>query len=198
MKTREQIGVRTKSFPATAFVTVWALAAWTTALTGAGLGDARAADSPYCGSWGLTRPGGWPAWLGVEEDQGQLKARLVRMDGTFGPLPAARLEDGKLVMSRRPFGGDFVETISATLEGDTLKSVKVTPGPNGQGQTKFQFTGRRLPPMPLAPDLSKLKLLIGILRTCHSGKVYRASIRLRISFRVSSGFKPFRCWIRSV
>jgi hypothetical protein len=124
---------------------------------GAGLGDARAADNPYCGGWALTLPGGWPAWLGVEEDQGQLKAGLVWMDGTFGPLPAAKLEDGKLVMSRRPFGGDFVEAITATVAGDTLELVKVAPGPNGQGETELPFTGRRLPPMPPAPDLSKLK-----------------------------------------
>jgi hypothetical protein len=157
MKTREQIGVKTRRCPAIRFVAVWALAAWTTALTWAGLGDDRAADNPYCGGWALTLPGGWPAWLGVEEDQGQLKASLVWMDGTFGPLPAAKLEDGKLVMTRRPFGRDFVETITATLEGDTLKLVKVTPGPNDQGETKLPFTGRRLPPMPPAPDLSKVK-----------------------------------------
>ena len=76
MKTREQIGVKTKRCPAILFVAVWALAAWATALTGAGLGDARAADNPYCGGWALTLPGGWPAWLGVEEDQGRLKASL--------------------------------------------------------------------------------------------------------------------------
>ena len=102
MKTREQIGVKTTRCSAILFVAVWALAAWATGLTGAGLGDARAADNLYCGSWALTLPAGWPAWLGVEEDQGQLKASLVWMDGTFGPLPAAKLEDGKLAMSRRP------------------------------------------------------------------------------------------------
>lgn len=150
MKTRDLIGVQTKPLLAIVFAAVWALA-------GAGLGKAQAAGNPYCGSWALTLPGGWPAWLGVEEAQGQLKASLVWMDGTFGPLPAARLEDGKLVMSRRPFAGDFVETITATEAGDTLDLVRMTRSHNGQEETKFQFTGRRLPPMPPAPDLSTLK-----------------------------------------
>jgi len=157
MKTRDLIGVQAEPGPAIPFVAVWALAAWATALTGIGVGDAQAADNPYCGGWALTLPGGWPAWLGVEEDQGQLKASLVWMDGTFGPLPAPRLEDGKLVMSRRPIGRDFDESITATLEGDTPKLVKVTPGRNGQGETKLPFAGRRLPPMPPAPDLGMLK-----------------------------------------
>jgi hypothetical protein len=33
----------------------------------------------------------------------------------------------------------------------------VTPGQNGQGKTELPLTGRRLPPVPPAPDLSKLK-----------------------------------------
>jgi hypothetical protein len=157
MRTREQIGAKTKCCLATLFVSVWTLVAWASAQPGAELGDARAANNPYCSGWALTLPGGWAAWLGVEQDQGQLKASLVWMDGTFGPLPAAKLEDGKLVMRRRSSGRDFVETITATVEGDALKLVKVTPSQNGQEETKLPFTGRRLPPMPPAPDLSKLE-----------------------------------------
>jgi hypothetical protein len=157
MKTHEQNGVNTTRWPAILSAAVWVLAAWATAFTGAGLAAARAADNPYCGSWALTLPGGWTAWLGIEEAQGQLKASLVWMDGTFGPLPAAKIEDGTLVMSRRSFGSDHVQTITATVEGDTLNLVQVTPSQTGQGEAKLPFTGRRLPPMPPAPKLSELR-----------------------------------------
>jgi hypothetical protein len=157
MKPGEQIGAKVIPCPVVLFAAAWVLAAWTTAQAVGRLGEAQAAESPCCGSWALTLPGGWPAWLGVDENQGQLEASLVWMDGTFGPLAEAKLEEGKLVMTRRLPGRDILETITATLDGDTLKLLKVTPGTDDQGEIKFAFTGRRLPPMPPAPDLSKVK-----------------------------------------
>jgi hypothetical protein len=50
-----------------------------------------------------------------------------------------------------------VETITATLDGDTLKLVTATPRLDGGGLDRAEFTGKRLPPMPPAPDLSKVK-----------------------------------------
>ena len=50
-----------------------------------------------------------------------------------------------------------METITATVDGDVLKLTTVTPRENGQGQDKAEFTGRREPPMPPAPDLAKVK-----------------------------------------
>lgn len=157
--------IRTRRLPRSALLlaALGALAAGVTAQAGAGPGTARDAGNPYVGGWALTLPGGWPAWLGVEEERGQLRASWVWMDGTFGPLAEARLADGTLVMTRRLPAPDIIETITASADGDTLELVKVTPGPNGQGETKFAFVGHRLPPLPPAPDLARVRFGAPIL-----------------------------------
>jgi hypothetical protein len=50
-----------------------------------------------------------------------------------------------------------IETIRCKLNGDTLAGVSIKPRENGQGEEVVQFSGRRQPPMPPAPDLSKVK-----------------------------------------
>ncbi len=49
------------------------------------------------------------------------------------------------------------ERITATIDGDAMKLTTVKPRENGQGEEKADFTGRREPPMPPAPDLAKVK-----------------------------------------
>jgi hypothetical protein len=137
------------------------------ALTAA-LGAALAADSPFLGAWDLTIPGGGAGWLGVEDTGGQLKASLLWGGGSVVPLESARVEDGRLVLTRKhsferkgkdgkTVKGTRLETITATVEGDTLKLTTQTPRANGQGADKADFTGRRGAPMPPAPDLAKVK-----------------------------------------
>lgn len=157
MKSSQKIRTRPLPRSVLLWAALWALAAGVTAQSGAGPGTARAAGIPYVGGWALTLPGGWPAWLGVEEDGGQLRASLVWMDGTFGPLAEARLTDRTLVLTRRLPTRDVIETITASVEGDTLELLKLTPGQNGQGETKFAFVGHRLPPLPPAPDLARVR-----------------------------------------
>jgi hypothetical protein len=129
--------------------------------------SAAAADNPYLGSWMLTIPGGGAGWLGVEEADGGLKASLLWGGGSVLPLASAKLEDGKLIVTRNQErrvreGGQevkktIVETITATAEGDTLRLELLTPRDNGQGQNRLRFSGKRTPPMPPAPDLASVK-----------------------------------------
>jgi hypothetical protein len=127
-----------------------------------------AADNPFLGGWELTIPGGGAGWLGVEEVNGQLQASLLWGGGSVLPVESVKVEDGKLVVTRQhPFQrkdkdgqtvkGSRTETITATLDGDALKLATETPRENGEGVDKAEFTGRRAPPMPPAPDLSKVK-----------------------------------------
>jgi hypothetical protein len=44
-----------------------------------------------------------------------------------------------------------------TRDGDSLKLVTVMPKADGSGEDRSEFTGKRLPPMPPAPDLSTVK-----------------------------------------
>ena len=132
------------------------------------LGTTLAADNPFLGGWELTIPGGAAGWLGVEDVNGGLKASLLWGGGSVVPLDGAKLEKDQLVLTRKhssrskDASGKTInrvsfETITATVDGDALKLTSVMPRENGQGQEKADFTGRREPPMPSAPDLSQVK-----------------------------------------
>jgi hypothetical protein len=134
----------------------------------AALGTTLAADNPFLGGWELTIPGGGAGWLGVEVVNGQLKASLLWGGGSVLPLHSAKLEGDHLVVTRRNSSqrkdenGKNVtvfttETITASMDGDTLKLTTSKPRPNSQGEDKADFTGRREPPMPPAPDLGQVK-----------------------------------------
>ncbi len=132
------------------------------------LGTAPAAENPFLGGWELTIPGGAAGWLGVQEVNGRLQASLLWGGGSVVPLSSATLEGDRLVLTRKSSSqrkdenGKTVtvpttETITATVDGDALKLTSVKPRPSGQGEGKADFTGRREPPMPPAPDLSQVK-----------------------------------------
>ena len=132
------------------------------------LGTALAADNPFLGAWELTIPSGAAGWLGVEDVDGHLQASLLWGGGSVLPVDSVKVEDGKLVLTRQhPFqrkdkNGKTVkrtrtETITATVEGDALKLTTETPRENGEGVEKAEFSGRREPPLPPAPDLRHVK-----------------------------------------
>jgi len=133
----------------------------------AALGAAVAAENPFLGGWALTLPGGAPGWLGVEEAGGGLKAAMLWGWGSVEPTASAKVEEGKLVVTRnhnirrREAGKQvrktLVETITATVDGDTMQLASVTPRENGQGEDKSTFSGKRIAPVPPAPDLAKVK-----------------------------------------
>ena len=134
----------------------------------AAVGAAAAADNPFLGGWELTIPGGAAGWLGVEEVGGQLHASLLWGGGSVVPLDSAKLETGKLVVTRKQTSqrkdasGKTVkavstETIIASVSGDTLALTSIKPRENGQGEDRAEFSGRREPPMPPAPDMAQVK-----------------------------------------
>jgi hypothetical protein len=126
------------------------------------LGTALAAENPFVGSWELTIPNGAAGWLGVQEKGGQLEASLLWGGGSVLPLASAKVADSKLVLTRKVENKraktNLTETITATLEGDNLKLVSTKPRDNGEGEEKVEFSGKRTPAMPAAPDLKKVKL----------------------------------------
>ena len=44
------------------------------------------------------------------------------------------------------------------LHGDNMKLTTSTVGDDGQVRGRAEFTGKRIPPVPPAPDLAKVKL----------------------------------------
>jgi hypothetical protein len=131
--------------------------------------DSRAddAENPFVGGWALTLPGGHTGWLGVEPHGKGINAQMLWGWGSVFKLDAAHLDGDKLLLTRlhredrkKPDGHKakikFTETITVTRDGDSLKLVSVMPKADGSGEDQSKFTGQRLPPMPPAPDLSKV------------------------------------------
>jgi hypothetical protein len=127
-----------------------------------------AGDKPFLGGWELTIPGGAAGWLGVNEVHGSLQANLLWGGGSVLPLESARMEDGKLVLTRKhavqrkdasgkTIKTNITETITASVHGDVMSLTSIKPRDNGQGEDKAEFKGRREPAMPSAPDLAKVK-----------------------------------------
>lgn len=130
--------------------------------------NARSADNPFLGDWELTIPGGHAGWLGVEQSGGELTAGLLWGWGSVGPVASAKLENDRLVITRlhnvetKDSSGakrklTLTETITATLDGATMKLVSVKDRENSKGTDRAEFTGKRTAPMPEAPDLKTLK-----------------------------------------
>lgn len=131
------------------------------------LGSASAllAENPFIGRWALTIPGGGAGWLGVEEKDGQLSSSVLWGGGSVVPTQGTKLEDGKLVVTRlskaknqkKKTEEQITETITALAEGDNLKLTTVKVKEDGKPFGQAEFTGRRIPALPAAPDLSKVK-----------------------------------------
>jgi hypothetical protein len=128
---------------------------------------AVAAENPFIGQWELTIPGGAAGWLGVEDKNGTLEASLLWGSGSVLPLASAKVEGDRLLLIRKyqvertdsakkKTKVDLVENITATLQGDRIHLVSVKPTDRGEGTHTEKFSGRRQPPMPPKPDLSKV------------------------------------------
>lgn len=130
--------------------------------------SALAAENPFLGSWALTIPGGGAGWLGVVEKDGKLQSSILWGGGSVVPVNETKVEGNTLVLTRlhrqerKDAQGQTVrttttETITATIDGENLKLATVRKNPDGKESGKADFSGKRLPPPPPTPDLSKVK-----------------------------------------
>ena len=121
--------------------------------------SALAAD-PFVGAWELTIPGGGAGWLGVADDEGKLSAQLLWGGGSVLPVNDVKREGDALVLTRHERsrrGGQTDQIITATRDGDALHLNTVTGRSDGSETAKASFNGKLSPPLPPAPDLSKVK-----------------------------------------
>lgn len=123
---------------------------------------------PFIGRWALTIPGGGAGWLGVESKNGYLDASILWGGGSVVPVASVYLDGDKLIVTRqhrveRKVDSKvvrtqyFTETITATVSGDKMTLTQTRPHTNGKGVSKNDFTGKKIPPLPNKPDLSKAK-----------------------------------------
>ena len=129
---------------------------------------AESADA-FLGRWALTIPGGGAGWLGVTQEDGYLDASILWGGGSVVPVSSVYIEGDALTVTRtndvRRYDEDhkvvkthsFTNTITATVDGETMSLTLHTPRENGLGATVREFTGNKIPDLPPAPDLSKLK-----------------------------------------
>ena len=120
--------------------------------------------NPYIGRWALTIPGGGAGWLGVVQENGRLKASILWGGGSVVPVDRIEMDGDMLVLERdhkrklRDGKVDVTtEKIIAKVSGDNLSLTQIMPRRDGKGENRSEFTGKRTPPLPPKPDLSKAK-----------------------------------------
>src|SRR2546423_10524244 len=135
-------------------------------------GSLLADDSDaFLGDWALTIPGGGAGWLGITQEEGYYDGSILW--GTGSVLPVASVffsDDGKTLYvtrinevkrknasSKVVRTNQFTEVLIAKVSGDELALTRIVGLENGHGTVKEEFTGKRIPPVPPAPDLSQVK-----------------------------------------
>ena len=125
--------------------------------------------NPYVGYWALTIPGGGAGWLGVMHKDGYLDANILWGGGSVVPVDSVYMDQDTLNVTRvhrvprKDAEGKvirlhtFTETIVAKVSGDTLLLTQLRPRSDGKGVSRSEFSGKRIPPLPPKPDLSKVK-----------------------------------------
>jgi len=129
---------------------------------------AAQSPNPFIGRWALTIPGGGAGWLGVEQMDGQLKASILWGGGSVVPVTRAKMDGDVLKLERdykirrknkqgKVTQKLWTETIIARVSDDTLNLTQIRPRSNGEGVDRKEFTGKRIPPLPRRPNLSRVK-----------------------------------------
>ncbi|MBP5510289.1 MAG: DUF1080 domain-containing protein [Kiritimatiellae bacterium] len=118
---------------------------------------------PFIGCWALDLGGG-AGWLGVEKKKdGSLASTILWYGGSPVGTASTKVEDGKLVVTRKhgykQNGKSLtkVETLTFALDGDRLSARSVTLDAEGKQVGQKTFKGKKIPPVPAAPDLTKVK-----------------------------------------
>lgn len=145
-------------------------AAFATALATAALTSFAAEPiDPFLGRWALTIPGGGAGWLGVSNDQGFYDASLLWGGGSVVPVSFVNVENGTLYVTRvyevkrKDSAGKVIRTqqnaevLIARVQGDEMTLNLVHQRDDGKGMNRDEFRGKRIPDVPPAPDLGKVK-----------------------------------------
>jgi hypothetical protein len=116
------------------------------------------AASPLVGDWALQLPSGGAGWLEIREVGTNFEAGLMWEVGSVRPLNRFRADGRSFVFTRsarRPLAPKTEAPLSTEIRGwvvgDSLKLVAQQAGAPAAG-----FTGKRMPPVPARPDLSKV------------------------------------------
>ena len=134
------------------------------------LSKASDGPEPYLGCWALTLPDNVPGWIEIRQEDGYLDGDILWGGGSVLPLANVYMDGDKLVLTRtrsmvrkRDDAGNPVRTqtivsnMVISVNGDKLTGRIYTPESDGIGIKEEFFSGKKIPPVPEAPDLSKVK-----------------------------------------
>jgi hypothetical protein len=124
----------------------------------------------FFGRWSLYLPGG-AGWLEVHQESGYPDASLLWYGGSVLPVDNVYMDGKKLVVTqvrqvvrKKDDKGNPVRTHTLTsaytfeLKGASdLSGVATFPKDDGSGVEITNFTGKMIPDLPPAPDLTKIK-----------------------------------------
>lgn len=126
--------------------------------------------APFLGRWALTIPAGRAGWLEISQKEGYLDGRILWGGGSVVPVESVYIIGDTLYVTRsnnverKDAAGtvvrtqNFTESITARLDGpDALALTQEKVNTDGLGAVREAFTGKRIPDLPPAPDLSKVK-----------------------------------------
>ena len=143
-----------------------------TLLTGAlfTAGWVQAQDgSAFLGRWALTTPDKQAGWLEIKQENGWCDGSILWMWGSVVPVADVVVDGSTLTVTRvsdvpRKDEANRVvrtqqltEIITAQVTGDAMNLTRTVPRKDGSGFDRSQFTGRRIPALPPAPDLVKVR-----------------------------------------
>eukprot|EP01034_Spumella_vulgaris_P009354 gene9354-11874_t len=128
-----------------------------------------AATESLLGRWALTLGNGRAGWLEIRQEAGWLDGHILWGGGSVLPVASVAIVDDTLTVtrvreiSRKNAAGVEVrkqqatETISGRLEDGVLKLTRTGFNAAGTAMERETLTGRRIPALPPAPDLGKVK-----------------------------------------
>jgi hypothetical protein len=128
-----------------------------------------AETASFLGRWALTIPGGGAGWLEVTEERGYYDGRILWGGGSVVPVSAVFFDDDSMYVTRvrevrrRDASGkvirtqQFAEAMVGQVSGDQIWFTRLNPQENGHGIRREEFSGKRIPPLPEAPDLSAVR-----------------------------------------
>ncbi len=131
---------------------------------------ALAGRDEFLGRWALTIPGGGAGWLEIKKQSGWYDGSILWGGGSVVPVSSVFFGDDDTLyvtrirdVRRKDASGKTIRTqqipeaIVARVDGDTLNLVQMNPRDDGSAVDRAEFSGKRTPPVPPAPDLANVK-----------------------------------------
>lgn len=128
---------------------------------------AQTRQTDFHGAWAFVLPDGNPAWLKLTDNGTKIEGTMLWSVGSARPVNSAQIQDGQLSFQRnlswKPGGASTVKKVvrpfrGVLKDGDLqLTFNQVTVNNDDAPLEEVVLVGKRIPPPPPRPDLSKVE-----------------------------------------